>query len=417
MEKAQGLRTLGDYRRAARDSLYSVYYPPESNSTSPYDAIKTALYCVRVLISSARAHTAERDYWMGIIAPGSEYEMRNLQLFYCIKLMEFAKTYHEVKSVDELFPDWRKSPDAKITVFTSAGLSYLEAAFDFVRELGSHIVSALQNRYLGYEKESNISYWDPLTFLSKTPRVDELEINPEPDIVIKTWFDDIMKGMQSDFPKSEFSRQRLETEFNCIEKQLEHEWNTWEKTSASVKALSVNKPQGKGGQRNIGRTRAIKQARPKTAKVNAKRVRDQVFISYSHKDKRWLTDLEIHLKPYVRNGSVTAWSDEQIAPGSKWFPEIKGALGATKVAVLLVTPNFLASDFIHEHELTPLLKEAETGGVHIIWIPVRACSYKETPLKDDQAAIEPDRPLANMKAERDRAWVRICEKIKEAVGR
>jgi len=76
----------------------------------------------------------------------------------------------------------------------------------------------------------------------------------------------------------------------------------------------------------------------------------------------------------------------------------------------------LASDFIHQHELTPLLKEAEKGGVWIIWIPVRACSYRETPLKDYQAAIDPDKPLANMKADRDRAWVRICQKIKEAVG-
>jgi len=50
------------------------------------------------------------------------------------------------------------------------------------------------------------------------------------------------------------------------------------------------------------------------------------------------------------------------------------------VALLLVTPQFLASDFIHENELTPLLKEAETGGVRIMWVPVIASAYKETPL-------------------------------------
>jgi hypothetical protein len=160
-----------------------------------------------------------------------------------------------------------------------------------------------------------------------------------------------------------------------------------------------------------------KQATPGTSKPKAKPVRDQVFICYSHKDDRWLADLQTHLKPYVRSGSVTAWSDKQIAPGSKWFPEIKAALASTKVAVLLVTPSFLASEFIHEHELTPLLKEAEKGNVCIIWIPVSACSYKETPLKDYQAAIDPNKPLAKMKkADRDEAWVRICEEIKKAVG-
>ncbi len=141
---------------------------------------------------------------------------------------------------------------------------------------------------------------------------------------------------------------------------------------------------------------------------------DQVFICYSHKDKRWLEDLQTHLKPYVRNGLITAWSDKQIAPGSKWLEEIEAALTSTKVAVLLVTPNFLASDFIAEKELGPLLKKAEKGKVIIIWIPVRTSSYKETSLKDYQAAIDPGKPLANMKAERDKAWVRICEEIKKA---
>lgn len=144
---------------------------------------------------------------------------------------------------------------------------------------------------------------------------------------------------------------------------------------------------------------------------------EQVFISYSHRDKKWRDDLDTNLKPYLRDGSIISWSDEQITAGSKWFDDIKSALADTKVAVLLVTPNFLASDFIHEHELGPLLKEVEQGGVKILWVPVRASSYKKTALKDYQAVLEPDKPLAKMTgAERDSAWVRICEKIEKAVS-
>ena len=81
---------------------------------------------------------------------------------------------------------------------------------------------------------------------------------------------------------------------------------------------------------------------------------------------------------------------------------------------MLVTKDFLASEFIHQHELCPLLKEAERGGVTVMWVLLRACSYKETPLAQYQAAFSPDKPLAEMRTERDRAWVAICEMIKDA---
>jgi hypothetical protein len=144
--------------------------------------------------------------------------------------------------------------------------------------------------------------------------------------------------------------------------------------------------------------------------------REIVFISYSHKDKRWLSDLQTHLKPYLREESVVAWSDQQIQPGTKWFPEIQRSLQKARLAVLLVTPSFLASDFINDYELAPLLLEAERGGVTILWIPVRACAYQRHSIGEYQSVIDPAKPLAQMKAERDAAWVKICEAIAETAG-
>ena len=143
--------------------------------------------------------------------------------------------------------------------------------------------------------------------------------------------------------------------------------------------------------------------------------RRQIFVSYSHEDTKWREDLEKHLKPYLR-GSILSWSDQQITPGSEWFKEIQDALANSKVAVLLVSPDFLASDFIHEHELGPFLQEAKQGGVKILWVPLRDCAYKKTALKDYQAVLDPGTPLAKMiEADRDSAWVRICEEIEKAV--
>ncbi len=140
-----------------------------------------------------------------------------------------------------------------------------------------------------------------------------------------------------------------------------------------------------------------------------------LFISYCHKDKRHLDDLLAHLKPLLRNG-LSAFSDMQIAPGSRWMDEVQAALRLSKIAVLLVTKDFLNSDFIHQHELGPVLQQAAQGGMRILWVPVGACSYAETPLKDYQPVRDPDKPLAALRtpAVRDTAWVEVCKRIRDA---
>ena len=84
--------------------------------------------------------------------------MKNLQLFHCIKLMEFAIAYAEVQSIDELLKNWPERPNVNATVFTSAGISFLEAAFSSVSELGHRIVGILQNVYKHYRNEGHIIY-------------------------------------------------------------------------------------------------------------------------------------------------------------------------------------------------------------------------------------------------------------------
>jgi hypothetical protein len=118
----------------------------------------------------------------------------------------------------------------------------------------------------------------------------------------------------------------------------------------------------------------------------------------------------------LRDGSISAWSDEQIKPGSKWLEEIKAALQRAKAAVLLVTPDFLASDFIHENELTPLLREAKTNGVKILWIPIRASAFKKSPLTEYQSVFDPVKSLSQMKTDRDATWVKICEIIDKTLN-
>ncbi len=148
-------------------------------------------------------------------------------------------------------------------------------------------------------------------------------------------------------------------------------------------------------------------------------MRDQVFISYSHKDTKWLERLQTMLTPLVRNGVVNVWADTQIRTGEKWRQEIQEALANARVAVLLVSPDFLASDFVAEQELPSLFKAAADDGLTIVWVPVRDSLYSATAIADYQAASDPARPLAGLSAaDRDEALVQISKKIMaSAAGR
>lgn len=142
--------------------------------------------------------------------------------------------------------------------------------------------------------------------------------------------------------------------------------------------------------------------------------KDRIFISYSHKDKQWLQKIQTMLKPAARRG-IVLWDDTRIAPGSKWRQEIAAALKSAVVAVLLVSPHFLSSDFIAEDELPPLLEAAERGGVRILWVSVSSCLYEETEISKYQAANDPSVPLDSLnESEQNRQLVQICQKILSA---
>ena len=81
----------------------------------------------------------------------------------------------------------------------------------------------------------------------------------------------------------------------------------------------------------------------------------------------------------------------------------------------MVSPNFLASDFIAQHELPPLLQFAEQEGLTIIWVYVSACFYEETEIAEYQAAHDISQPLDSLKqAELNQVLKTIGKKIKEA---
>ena len=144
--------------------------------------------------------------------------------------------------------------------------------------------------------------------------------------------------------------------------------------------------------------------------------RDLIFISYSHRDRDWLEHLRVFLKPYTRQ-NLQIWADPYIEVGGQWRRDITAALLRSCVGVLLLSPDFLASDFIHSEELPPLLEGAEDGSIILLVIPISASNYEMSPLAKYRFAHSPDRPLDRMrKAQRNAALVEITKKIVASAG-
>lgn len=119
-------------------------------------------------------------------------------------------------------------------------------------------------------------------------------------------------------------------------------------------------------------------------------------------------------EPLIRGGEIKLWDDTRIKAGSLWREEIEKSLATAKAAVLLVSPDFLASDFISAHELPRLLEAAKDEGLKILWLAVRSSMYQNTEIERYQALNDPLRPLAEFSAPlKDKALVEICERIKE----
>ena len=113
-----------------------------------------------------------------------------------------------------------------------------------------------------------------------------------------------------------------------------------------------------------------------------------VFISYAHADNsgddprtRWLDRLLQHLKPRVRHDQIGVWSDPNIVPGDDWQASIRTRLDGACAAVLLVSPAFLSSNYIREHELPVLLQHAKEKGVRIIPVILRPCGFSNVKCK------------------------------------
>jgi hypothetical protein len=155
---------------------------------------------------------------------------------------------------------------------------------------------------------------------------------------------------------------------------------------------------------------------PYQAPASTRVARDSVFISCSHADAEWLKMLKLHLKPISLHQRFSVWDESQIKPGAAWREEIRRALATAKVAVLIVSPDFLASDFITDEEVRVLLGAAEEAGLIVLWFVASACSFEDSDIPSYQAVYPPLTPLDQLSwDDANKALMEICLWVSKAM--
>jgi len=143
----------------------------------------------------------------------------------------------------------------------------------------------------------------------------------------------------------------------------------------------------------------------------------KVFISYSHKDREWLERLQVHLKPL--KGSLDVWDDTRIRPGDSWREEIHAALAEARLAILLVSADFVASDFIIGEELPALLRSARAGGTEMLVVVLSPAMLSAVEgLTEIQTVNDPREPLIGMdKVKREQVFLQVATLAEVALRR
>jgi hypothetical protein len=138
-----------------------------------------------------------------------------------------------------------------------------------------------------------------------------------------------------------------------------------------------------------------------------------LFISYSHQDRRLVHEFQKVFKPYADQLGKPDWIDvDQIRDG--YFEnQIKEAMAKSKVAILFVSPSYLASDFVQRVELPVLVEYSKKGKLRLAWVALVAAGYEHTPLKDIHCLNDPKIPLLNrpVKARRFSELKQIADSI------
>jgi hypothetical protein len=140
----------------------------------------------------------------------------------------------------------------------------------------------------------------------------------------------------------------------------------------------------------------------------------KIFLSYSHRDEDIKNELDIHFAPLKRSGKAQTWSDRDIELSSEWDEDIKRELEEADIILLLISANFIASNYIWDNELKRAMERHEAKTARVIPIFAKKCEFQNMPFAKLQGLPKNAKPIATF-ADRDEAYTEIVAAIRRLI--
>lgn len=140
----------------------------------------------------------------------------------------------------------------------------------------------------------------------------------------------------------------------------------------------------------------------------------RVFFSYSHRDETLRDRLEVHLKVLKRSGLIETWHDRSLIAGSDLGDSIDAELESADIALLLVSPDFLDSDYCYSREMGRALERRELGEMEVVPIILKPCMWLHTPIAKLTALPKDGKPVIKH-SDLDEAFLEVAEGIKRLI--
>jgi len=141
-----------------------------------------------------------------------------------------------------------------------------------------------------------------------------------------------------------------------------------------------------------------------------------VFFSYSHADEDLRDQLEKQLAMLKRQGVIETWHDRRIGAGQELGQVIDDHINSDDIILLLVSPDFIASDYCYDIEMKRAMERHEAGEAIVIPVILRACDWHHAPFGKLLGTPKDGKPVTQW-PDRDEAFLQVARSVRDAAGR